>query len=155
VNRPLRGENRLAAIQCDPGRPRSIFCARMEQIQDNRRAIVSHHVVEIAVREARQTPQKLPGSVELGASLEDDRIEITEHLKRNAEGNPGAAWIPAIVQVIPVIGVRDVNVIAFVPIVSPEFRIRIDDAEPIAAVLETRIPANVHKGEAVDSERVT
>jgi hypothetical protein len=93
--------------------------------------------------------------VELGASLEDDRIEITEHLKRNADGNPGAAWIPAVVQVIPVIGVRDVNVIAFVPIVSPEFRIRIDDAEPIAAVLETRIPANVHKGEAVDSERVT
>jgi len=59
----------------------------MERIQDNRRAIVSQHFVERAVREARQTPQKLPGSVELGASLEDDRIEITEHLKRNAEGN--------------------------------------------------------------------
>ena len=93
--------------------------------------------------------------MELGASLEDNRIEIAEHLKRNADGNPGAAWIPAIVQVIPVFGVGDVNIIAFVPILSPEFRIWIDDTEPIAAVLEARKPTNLHKGEAVDSERVT
>jgi hypothetical protein len=53
----------------------------MERIQDYRRALASHHVVEIKARKARQTPQNLPGSVELGASLEDDRIEITEHLK--------------------------------------------------------------------------
>jgi len=41
-----------------------------------------------------------------------------------------------------------------VPVRSPEFRIRINDTEPIAAVLETRKPANLHKGEAVDAERV-
>jgi len=38
------------------------------------RAIVSYKIVEAAVKEARQTPRRLPGSMELGASLEDDRI---------------------------------------------------------------------------------
>jgi hypothetical protein len=108
-----------------------------------------------AVKEARQTPQKLPDSVELGVSLEDDRIEITAHLKRNADGDPGAAWIPAVIQVIPVIGVRDVYIVAFVPVVSPEFRIWINNTEPIAPVLEPRKPANLPEGEAVDSERMT
>ena len=48
----------------------------MERIQESRRALVSHRAVEIEMREARQTPLKLPDSVELGASLEDDRIEL-------------------------------------------------------------------------------
>jgi hypothetical protein len=48
----------------------------MERIQDKRRALVSHHGLEIAAREARQTPRTLPGSVEVGASLEDDRIDL-------------------------------------------------------------------------------
>ena len=78
-----------------------------------------------------------------------------ECLKRNADGNPGAAGIPAVVQVIAVIDVDDVNVVGLVPVGSPEFRIRINDTEPIATVLEAREPANLHKGEAVDAERVT
>jgi len=78
-----------------------------------------------------------------------------ECLKRNADGNPGAAGIPAVEQVIPVIEIRDVNVVGLVPVVSPEFRIRVNDTEPIAAILETRKPANLHKGEAVDAERMT
>lgn len=72
----MRGGSSLAAIQCDTAKSRSIFCARMERIQESRRALVSHGAAEIEMREARQTPQKLPDSVELGASLEDDRIEL-------------------------------------------------------------------------------
>ena len=58
-------------------------------------------------------------------------------------------------QAIPIIDVRDVNVVGLLPIGSPEFRIRIDDAEPITAVLETWEATDVHKGEAVGAERVT
>src|SRR4029077_18905564 len=38
---------------------------------------------------------------------------------------------------------------------APVFGIRINHSEPIAAILETRIPANLQKREAVDAERVT
>jgi hypothetical protein len=81
-------------------------------------------------------------------------LRFKEFLKRNADGHPGAAGIPAVVQVIPVFDVHDVNVICFVPVGSPEFRIRINDTEPIATVLETWKTANLHKGEAVNAERV-
>jgi hypothetical protein len=41
-----------------------------------------------------------------------------------------------------------------VPVVSPEFRIRINDAEPISAVLKAWESADLHKGKAIDAERV-
>jgi hypothetical protein len=81
--------------------------------------------------------------------------QFADHLKRDANCNPGTARIPAVVQIIPVIEVTDVNIVGLVPSVSPVFRIRINATEPIAAVLEARIPANLHEGEAVDAEPVT
>ena len=47
--------------------------------------------------------------------------------------------IPAIEQVIPAIDVIDVNIVILVAGVSPVFRIRIKESEPIATVLEAWI----------------
>ena len=79
---------------------------------------------------------------------------FAEHLKRDTNCNAGAAGIVAVVQVIPAVVVRYVNIVGFVPVIPPVFRIRINGAEPIAAVLKARIPANVPEGKAVDAERV-
>jgi hypothetical protein len=79
---------------------------------------------------------------------------FVNHLKRDANCNPGAVRIPTVIQVIPVIEVLDINIVRLVPVVSPVFWIRINGTEPIATVLEARIPANLHEGEAVDAERV-
>jgi hypothetical protein len=77
------------------------------------------------------------------------------HSHRDANGNPGSAKIPAVVQVIPAIVVLDVDIVGLVPVRSPVLWIRINETEPIPTVLETRIPAYLHKGKAVDPEVVT
>lgn len=76
-------------------------------------------------------------------------------LERDANCNPRPARIPAVVQVIPIIQLCDVNIVGLVPVVLPVLRIRVNDTDPIAAVLEARIPAHHHEGLAVDAERVT
>ena len=62
--------------------------------------------------------------------------------------------IPAVVQVIAVVRVDDINVIVVVPVVGPIFRPRINETEPKAAVLEARVATNQHHGVAVDAEEV-
>ena len=68
-----------------------------------------------------------------------------------ADGN-AIAGISAVVQIIPIIVVVHVNVIAVVPIVRPVFRPRINQTEPITAVLEAAMSADVHHRETVDAE---
>ena len=72
--------------------------------------------------------------------------------ERNTDGDPGTAWKPAVEQVISVIDVIDVNVVGFIPVVSPVFWIRLNRAEPIATVLETRRSGHHQEGEAEDAE---
>ena len=79
---------------------------------------------------------------------------FVDRLRRDANCNPRAVRIHAVVQVIPVIRVCDVNIIGLVPGVSPVFRIRINHTEPMASVLEARIPALHTEGEAGDAEIV-
>jgi hypothetical protein len=59
-----------------------------------------------------------------------------------------------VVQVIPVPGVIDINVVVLVPNVRPVFRPRVHNAEPIAAVLESWVPTRKHYRKAVDAEPV-
>ena len=92
--------------------------------------------------------------MELGASLGDDGTAGKSNLIRNTDGHAGTAWISAIVQVIPVVAVYDVNIIGLVPVVSPKFRIWVNNSEPIATVLEAWKSAYFHEREAVDTKRV-
>ena len=64
------------------------------------------------------------------------------------------AGIPAVVQVIAIICVVDVDVIVVIPVVGPVFRPGIGEAEPIAAVLKARVSADDHDWVAVNAEGV-
>src|ERR1019366_8904772 len=75
--------------------------------------------------------------------------------KRDTNCNPRAVSIPAVVQVISITGVCDVNIVGLVPVRTPVFGIWIHHTEPKASVLEARISANHHVGLVVDPERVT
>ena len=75
-------------------------------------------------------------------------------LQGDADCNSRAARIPAVIQVVAIVGVQEIHVVGLVPIVSPVFGIRIHDTEPIAAVLEARVPVYLQERQAVDVERV-
>jgi hypothetical protein len=62
--------------------------------------------------------------------------------------------VSAIAQIISAIVVIHPNVIVFIPIASPVLRPRINEAEPVAAVLKAAISANIHHWETVDAEPV-
>jgi len=62
--------------------------------------------------------------------------------------------IPTVVQVIAVIGIVDVHVVVFVPVVGPVFGDRIKETEPVAVVLEAGIAAKNYQREAVNAEPV-
>ena len=75
-------------------------------------------------------------------------------LERNANCNSGSAWISAVVQVIAVVQVRDINIISLIPVAPPVFRVWVNGAEPISTVLETWIAPDFHERQAVDAEPV-
>ena len=57
-----------------------------------------------------------------------------------------------VVQVIAVVNVDNVNIVVVVPVIAPVFRPRVNSSDPIAAVLEARVPAHNQEGQAVDAE---
>jgi hypothetical protein len=62
--------------------------------------------------------------------------------------------IPTVVQVIAVVGIVDVHVVVFVPVVGPVFGDRVQETEPVAVVLEAGIAAKNYQREAVNAEPV-
>ncbi len=60
--------------------------------------------------------------------------------------------IPAVVHVIPVVHVSDVNIVVVVPVISPGFGIGVNRADPIAVVLKARVSADNQEGKTSDSE---
>ena len=62
--------------------------------------------------------------------------------------------MPAVVHVIPIVLIDNVNVVGFVPIVSPVVGPRINKTEPKATVLEARESANHHIRLVVNHECV-
>lgn len=62
------------------------------------------------------------------------------------------AGITAVIQVVAVTRVVNVNVIVVIPVIGPIFRPGIGQAEPKSAVLKAGISADNHDGVAVDAE---
>jgi hypothetical protein len=76
-----------------------------------------------------------------------------EPLERDADCNAGTG-IPAVVHVVAVVYVRDVNVVIVVPVGSPVIRPGINRTEPVAVILEARISADRQEGETADTKAV-
>jgi hypothetical protein len=72
-------------------------------------------------------------------------------LHRDADRNSGAG-IPPVEQVIAVVDVHHIDVIVVVPVIPPVFWPRVNEAQPIATVLEAGISAHNQKGQSVDAE---
>ena len=74
-------------------------------------------------------------------------------LQRDADCNSDAR-VALVVHVIPIVSIDDVHVISLVPVGRPGGGPRVNQAEPIAAVLEAREAANNHVRLAKDNEAV-
>jgi hypothetical protein len=75
------------------------------------------------------------------------------HLHRDVDRNSDVR-ITVVEQVIAVIDVSDVDVVRVIPVIRPVAWPWIDDAEPIALVLEARVSTNHQEWESVDAEPV-
>jgi len=74
-------------------------------------------------------------------------------LKRNHDCDPDARVIP-VIHVIPAIDVININVVGFVPRRRPILRPWIHERDPVAVVLETRIPAHEKHRKGAHAEEV-
>jgi hypothetical protein len=72
-------------------------------------------------------------------------------LPRDVDRNSNVR-IPAVEQVIAVVDVGDINVVVVIPVIPPGFRPWVNKTDPIALILEARVPANNQEGQAVDAE---
>jgi hypothetical protein len=72
-------------------------------------------------------------------------------LHRDADCNSDIG-IPAVVHVVAVVGIDDINVVVVVPVISPILRPRVKGTDPIATVLEARVSAHNFEGKAVDAK---
>ena len=84
-------------------------------------------------------------------SAASPRLHCLEPLHRDADRNSDVG-IPAVVQVVAIVDVHDIDFIVVVPVISPVLRPGVNHAEPVAAVLEAGISAHNHEGQAVDAE---
>ena len=72
-------------------------------------------------------------------------------LKRDTDRN-SRVGIPAVVHVIAIIDIGDINVVVVVPVISPVFRPRVNRTDPIALVLEAWVSPYNHERQRVDSK---
>jgi hypothetical protein len=74
-------------------------------------------------------------------------------LERDVDRN-SLTGIPAVVHVVAIVDVVDIDVVVVVPVISPGLRPGVDSADPIALVLEARVSAYDQEGEGIDAESV-
>src|SRR5579862_3886313 len=60
--------------------------------------------------------------------------------------------VAAVIQVVAVVHIVDVDIVVVVPVISPGFRPRVDGADPVTLILEARVSAYHQEGKAVDAE---
>jgi len=100
------------------------------------------------LRHPTQRPPALTAFHALGRAT----LQITALLIQvEADGN-AISGISAVEQIISITVVVHVDVIAVIPIAGPVFWPRVNQTEPIPAVLEPALPTNIHHGETVDAE---
>ncbi len=68
-----------------------------------------------------------------------------DSLQRDVDRN-SLTGVAAVVQVIAVVHVVDVDVVVVVPVISPGFRPGINRTDPVTLVLEARVSADYQEG---------
>ena len=106
-------------------------------------AVAGEAVFEVV----RRTRHALPSTARDAPNLDHSPLRRDDDCNRNA-------GVPRVVHVVAIVNVIHINVVGFVPVRCPVSRPRVNDTEPIAAVLEAWEPANQFEGEAVDAESV-
>ena len=75
-------------------------------------------------------------------------------LHRDADCNTYAG-MPAVIQVVAVIVIDNINVVGVIPIGRPITRIWIDHTEPVATILEARISTDYQEGKSANAEAMS
>jgi hypothetical protein len=75
------------------------------------------------------------------------------HLHRDAHRDADAG-IASVVEVVSIVDIADIDLVIVVPVVAPVGRPRVNNAQPVALVLETRISADHQEGKALDAKSV-
>jgi hypothetical protein len=98
------------------------------------------------------TPRFATGALDQRCGVRSER-SIAPHalLHRDADRDPNT-WVASVVQVIAVVDIADIDLVIVVPVVAPVGRPRVNDTQPVAVVLEARIPANHDEGQALNTE---
>jgi len=81
------------------------------------------------------------------------KLHRKDALHRNADRNSDVR-IPAVVHVIAVIGVDNIDIVVVVPVISPVFRPGVNRTDPIALVLKAGISTHNQERKAGDAELV-
>jgi hypothetical protein len=76
-----------------------------------------------------------------------------EQLQRDVDRN-SLAGIAAVVQVIAIVHIGDVDIVVVVPVIAPGFGPGVNCADPVTLVLEAGVSADHQEGKAVDAESV-
>jgi hypothetical protein len=79
------------------------------------------------------------------------RLHRVEPLHRDVDRNSDSG-VPAVEQVVAVVDVGNINVVVVIPVIRPVFRPRVNETEPIALILEARVPTYNQKGQSVYAE---
>jgi len=81
------------------------------------------------------------------------RVVACIQLERNGDCDWEARVIP-VVQIVPISSVVEIHVVVLVPVLSPGFRPRINNRDPVSVVLETRHSADENQRKTIDAEEV-
>ena len=103
-------------------------------------------------RMSRFAPGRFPASSRRGiAALSHLAKFKVSH--RNADGD-SKSGVPAVIHVVPVVDVRNIDVISVIPVIRPGSGPWVNETNPITVVLKTRVSTGCLERKPIDSERM-
>ena len=93
----------------------------------------------------KEKPQRTQRKIDIAISVEES--------ERDRDCDP-LAGVRAVIHVVPIVGVVDIDIVSLIPVRSPVFRPGVDERDPVAVVLEARIPADEDQRKLADVEKV-
>jgi hypothetical protein len=79
------------------------------------------------------------------------KLHSAHPLERDTDRN-SSAGISAVVQIVAIVNISDIDVIVVIPVISPIFRPWVKSTDPITVILKAGISANNQEGKPGDAE---